>query len=145
MRALLAVLCGRFRISRREVVELCRDVFDLRVSLGSVDNVCRRVGAALSGPVAEIERLVKAAPVAHLDESGWRERGVRRWMWVAVTACVTLFRIAPNRSGDVARGLLGEDFAGHLVTDRWSGYSRFPVERRQVCWSHLDRDRMALG
>jgi transposase len=40
----------------------------------------------------------------------------------------------------VAKHLLGEDFAGLLVTDRWSGYQWYDAGLRQVCWAHLTRD-----
>jgi len=35
--------------------------------------------------------------------------------------------------------LLGE-FAGSLITDRWTGYGWWPLERRQLCWAHLIRE-----
>ena len=35
---------------------------------------------------------------------------------------MAVLRIAPSRGGKVARALLEEDFAGFLVSDRWSGY-----------------------
>jgi transposase len=102
------------------------------------------MGAALGGAVAEIEELVKQAKVVHMDESGWRERGVRAWIWVAVCAAVTMFKIAPSRGGEIARRLLGSGFAGLLITDRFSAYAQFQVEKRQVCWAHLVRDFQAL-
>ena len=42
------------------------------------------------------------------------------------------------------QGLLGAAFAGYLITDRWSAYTRLPPERRQACWAHLKRDFQAL-
>jgi hypothetical protein len=27
-----------------------------------------------------------------------------------------------------------------IVTDRWNGFEQRDPNRRQVCWSHLDRD-----
>jgi transposase len=51
---------------------------------------------------------------------------------------VTLFRIAPSRSSQVARELLGETYDGTAGTDRYSAYTW--LERRQYCWNHLVRD-----
>ena len=31
-------------------------------------------------------------------------------------------------------------YAGIIVSDRWPGYEHLQPERRQVCWSHLQRD-----
>jgi transposase len=47
--------------------------------------------------------------------------------------------------GQVARVLLGETFAGILVTDRSSVYNWYPVRGRQLCWAHLLRDFEAMG
>ena len=46
--------------------------------------------------------------------------------------------------GQVARELLGEQFSGILVTDRYSAYHWYPVRWRQVCWAHLLRDFEAM-
>jgi transposase len=40
--------------------------------------------------------------------------------------------------------MLSPDFAGVVGSDRWSAYSRFPAERRALCWAHLERDFQAL-
>ena len=49
-----------------------------------------------------------------------------------------------SRGGSVARELLGETFAGILVTDRYRAYNWYPVRWRQVCWAHLLRDFAAI-
>ncbi len=82
--------------------------------------------------------------MAHLDETSWHQGGKRAWLWVAVTSWVTVFLVRLSRGGQVARELLGEDFRGILVTDRYSAYNWYPVRWRQVCWSHLLRDFEAI-
>ena len=32
------------------------------------------------------------------------------------------------------------DYAGIVVSDRWNGYEHLDPDRRQVCWSHIQRD-----
>ena len=56
------------------------------------------------------------------------------------TEQVAVFHIARSRGGKVAKQLLGEDFAGVLVSDRWGGYEWHDAGLRQVCWAHLLRD-----
>jgi transposase len=56
-----------------------------------------------------------------------------------VTTWVTVFQIHLTRGQAAAKVLLGE-FAGSLITDRWTGYGWWPRARRQVCWAHLIRD-----
>jgi transposase len=55
-----------------------------------------------------------------------------------VTAQATLFHIAPSRSGQIARELLGENYGGVAGTDRCSAYPW--LKHHQNCWSHLLRD-----
>jgi transposase len=57
---------------------------------------------------------------------------------------VTVFLLAATRSGQEARTLLGQDYAGIVGSDRWSGYNWLEVIRRQLCWAHLKRDFQAF-
>jgi transposase len=75
-----------------------------------------------------------------MDETSWRVRGQKAWLWTAVTTLVVVFAIRFSRGSDVAKEILGLGYDGHLVSDRWSGYVWYSAERRQVCWSHLKRD-----
>src|SRR5215217_424588 len=128
LQATVAVLSGRYRLSRREVVGVCTDVLGAPLAVGSVDHLCQATAAALAGPVAELEQAVQQGAAAHADETGWREAGQRRWLWVVVTAVATVFALAPSRGSGVIKGLLGETFAGYLISDRWSAVS---VQARQ--------------
>jgi transposase len=136
----VAVLAGRYRLSRREVVGVCQDVLGAPLAVGSVDRLCQAAAQALAGPVAALVAAVQQAPAAHADETSWREAGQRRWLWVVVTAVATVFTLAPSRGRAVIQGLLGEEFAGYLISDRWSAYTWVDPTRRQVCWAHLKRD-----
>jgi transposase len=94
--------------------------------------------------VEEARAAVQQAVVVNMDETGWRQEKHRAWLWTAVTATRTVFRIDRRRSGAVVEGLLGADFAGVVGSDRWSAYNRFAAERRALCWAHLKRDFQAL-
>jgi transposase len=144
LQATVAVLSGRYRLSRREVAGVCTDVLGAPLAVGSVDELCHATAAALAAPVAEWETAVQQAAAAHADETRWRQAGQRCWLWVVVTAFATVFTIAPSRGRVVIQGLLGAGFAGYLVTDRWSAYTWLSPERRQGCWAHLRRDFQAL-
>ena len=137
---LSALLSGRYRQSKRLMQDFLSNVMGVEISLGSISRLEAKVAAALEKPVEEAKAYVKEARVAHLDETGWRERLKKAWLWVAVAGQVTVFLVSRSRGGDVARELLGTNFKGHLVTDRWSAYNWVDVSRRQVCWSHLVRD-----
>ena len=142
--AVLALLTGRYRLSRREVRQVLEDLWGVRLSLGAVTAQERAQSAALAPVVAEVRTAVQQADVVNVDETGWRQAKQRAWLWTAVTAELTVFLIDRHRGGAVVDALLGSAFAGVVGSDRWSAYRRFPAARRALCWAHLQRDFQAL-
>ena len=71
--ALIGMLSSKYRLSKRAVQEMCADVFDVDIALGSVCNAEERVSESIAVPVAEAHEAIKSAPVVHADETGWRE------------------------------------------------------------------------
>jgi transposase len=142
--AVIALLSGRYRLSRREVRQLLQDLWAVRLSLGAVVRQEQAQSAALAPIVEEVRAAVQEAAVVNMDETGWREKQQRAWLWTVVTATLTVFRIDRRRGGAVVDALLGAAFAGVVGSDRWAAYSRFPAEQRALCWAHLKRDFQAL-
>ena len=138
--AFVAYLTGRCRLSKRQVVELCEDALGTPISLGAVCAIEQDVSAALAAPVDEAAAAVRTQAVVHLDETGWREDKKLAWLWVVVTGVAVVFRVACTRGSVIAKELLGAEFQGRLVTDRWNAYNWFDTARRQLCWAHLLRD-----
>lgn len=136
----IAYLTGRCRLSKRQVVELCEDALGVPLSTGAVCAIEQDVSAALARPVEEARAAVRAQPVVHVDETGWREDKQKAWLWTAVTSVAVVFQIARSRGSVIAQELLGTEFPGWLVTDRWSAYTWVSALQRQLCWSHLARD-----
>jgi transposase len=95
--------------------------------------------------VEEAQAAVQQAAVVNIDETGWREDKQRAWLWTAVTAALTVFRIDRTRSGAVVEVLLGPDFPLVVGSDRWSAYNRYHADRRALCHAHLKRDFQALA
>jgi transposase len=137
--AAIAVLSVRNRISRRDVVELCEQLFGSRISTGTIDAILARTADALERPYEDLLERLRAAEHLNMDETGWRTGGQRRALWGAFTRRHAVLRIAPDRHEDQARELLG-DTSAVVTSDRWWAYTHLPVRRRQICWSHLQRD-----
>src|SRR5205823_9322849 len=138
--AVIALLSGRYRLSRREVRQALQDFWGVRLSLGAVVRQEQAQSAALAPVVEEARAAVQQAAVVNMDETGWRQEQQRAWLWVVVTAELTVFQIDRSRGGAVVDALLGSAFGGVVGSDRWSAYRRFPAERRAFCWAHLKRD-----
>src|SRR3954451_16016229 len=69
--AVTALLSGRYRLSRREVRQLLRDLWVVRASLGAVVRQEQAQSAALAPVVEEARAAVQQADVVNLDETGW--------------------------------------------------------------------------
>lgn len=138
LRATLSAMTGRFRLSKREAQQFAHEVLGIQLSLGSISNLEGAVSKELADAVEAAREFLRRRPVVHPDETGWREGKRKSWLWTAVGHLVTVFRISRSRGAGVAREMLGDDFAGFVISDRWSGYSW--LELRQICWSHLRRD-----
>ena len=143
MEAAVATLAVRNRVSRRDTVELARELFGAELASGTVDAILARTGVALAEPYEDLLARIREAPTLNVDETGWKLRGAKRTLWGAVTPRSAVFRIAPDRHEREVAALLGEDFAGIVGSDRWWAYRGFDPERRQACWSHLIRDLTA--
>ena len=142
--AFIGLLTCHNRQSRSLVVDLIDDLFDLRISTGTVQACFERLGAALAKPVAELEQALRRVDAVYLDETGWRQWGKRCWLWVATTGIFSLFMIHPRRGADALRLWFPDGFDGTVHSDRWSAYSYFDIEQRQLCWAHLGRDLQAI-
>lgn len=142
--ATVGYLTGRCGASHRETQEILGTLCHLEVGLGGIAALQRQVSAAVAVPVAEAHASVQVQRVANVDETGWREQTRRCWRWVAVTALVSVFLVRPTRGSRGARDLVGDDFAGIVGSDRWSGYTWLATGQRQLCRAHLVRDFEAL-
>lgn len=116
--ALIALLRGRFRLSLDDTVACLTELWHLPLCAASVVTRCARVSAALAPLDAAIQDAVQLAPVVNADETSWPTETRRGWLWVAVSATATCFRIHPSRSGPALRALLGEAYYGIVGSDR---------------------------
>lgn len=145
--ATVGLLSGAYRQSERQTQQALLDFFEVEVALGTINNLRQEVSEAVAAPVVEATEFAQAQKVANADETGWSQGnsdganpGRRKaWLWVMVTSWVTIFQIHLSRGQAAAKQLLGE-FEGYLITDRWTGYGWWPLERRQLCWAHLIRE-----
>ena len=141
----IALLVAQYRLSRREVKLLLADFFNLHICIGTISNAERLVSESLISRIEDIEKQVKVADHAHLDETSHRRSGKTQWLWVACNDKVSLFKIFDNRSKSAAKALIGEDYQGMAITDRYGAYNFLSSLQRQYCWAHLKRDFVRIS
>ena len=136
----MSYLVGVQGISKRSVEEILETAAGVPIALGTIAHAEREVCEALATPYQEVRQAVADAEVKGVDETGWKEAGRKRWLWVAATMTAVVFLIHPRRSIDGLKLLLG-DLGGFFQSDRWSVYlEHLPAHRHQLCWAHLKRN-----
>jgi transposase len=140
LEAAIAALTVRNRLSRRQLVELLEELFGCPISVGTIDTILTRTAETLEPIYDELLERTHAAGALNVDETGWYLSGEPRTLWGAFSKETAVLRIAPDRGKQHLHGLIGDEFAGVVGSDRFSAYNSLKPERRQVCWSHLRRD-----
>ena len=136
----VAMMTGRYHLSKRDVGSLFKELFAIPVSCGAVCKIEARLTKSLEAPYQEIvDEVQRGAEVTHVDETGWRDRGRNHWIWLASTKVLSLFKIDQSRSRDARDRLLGPLFTTPIVTDRYSAYTNLEAPH-QYCLSHLIRN-----
>ena len=142
--ALLGLLHGRYRLSTRETAAFVADITGVAISVGGIVSSCMRVSDALAASDAAIQATLQCQPHLYVDETSWREGSQRGWLWVAVSAVATCFRIDRSRSRHALRRLISDHYQGLVQSDRGSAYHSLPDRQRQLCWAHLVRNLQGL-
>jgi transposase len=137
--ALAAHLNKGLGIPFRKLAALYQSAFGLRVSPAGLCLALHRLGRAAEPTYQGLIESVRCAPVVAPDETGWKVAGRLRWLWVFVSAEVTVYAIQKGRGFDQAAAILPADFAGVLVRDGWAPYRQFTQAAHQSCLAHLLR------
>jgi len=138
----IVLLALRMRLSRASIRELLREVFDLTLSTGVIDETIRESGRA-SLPLEDVlvADIVEAAQL-HVDETSWLESGALLWLWALVSAHTVLYLIGP-RTREMLDNALQDGYSGILISDGYRGYRGW--ENRLRCWPHLMRKLRGLA
>jgi len=140
LKALIATMVGDFNLSKAQVVKFLDMIYGLKISIGTVSNTEARISASLKAVYDEAKECVQAQEVLHCDETRHKENNKTNWAWVATNDKLTLFMLDKSRGKKSCKKLIGENYAGILITDRYAAYNIVDIESRQLCWAHLKRD-----
>ncbi len=136
--SVIATLREAARLPVRTIQWLLHDLYDLPLSVGAITAASNRVAAHGAGEVAAIRARIRGSPMVHADETGWRENGGNGYAWTFCTPTDRYF-VRRGRQKEVVDEVLGEAFAGVLVSDFYAAYHHYPG-LKQRCWVHLLRD-----
>jgi len=137
--ALTAFLKGSLHASYRGIQSFFSDALGLDVSLGLIPKMIQKASLSLALAYNELAMALRSEPLVHVDETGSKENGKRRWVWAFIAKQLSLFRYADTRSRLELDAVL-EDFSGIRVSDFYPGYTKEDEARHQFCNAHLIRD-----
>ena len=130
-------------ISLGKTQNLLHDFFGLTVSRAGLLGHLRWAGQLFEPVVEELLDRLRNSPVVQGDETGWRINGQTAWAWCFRDPSLALFLIDRHRSRAVIVRVLGETFAGTLVTDFYAAYNGLACPK-QRCLVHLLRELAKL-
>jgi hypothetical protein len=131
------------RVPVGQIKRLVDVVWDLKISSGGIAEILHDVAELGESAYDELLEKVRGSPLAHADETGWRENGTNCYIWTFSTPDVRYYTYRHSRGSMVAKEVLSEEFSGVLVSDFYAAYN-FYEGPKQRCWVHLCRDLNAL-
>ena len=136
--SLVATLREEGRMPFRTIQRYLDTVHQLRVSEGAIVGAIRQTAQKAQPMVAGILDRVRASPVVHADETGWRQSGANGYVWTFSTPTERYF-LRRGRGKTVVDEALSDAFSGVLVSDFYAAYHHYDGPK-QRCWAHLLRD-----
>ncbi len=136
--SLLATLREAQRVPVKQIQRLLANLYDLRLSVGSITAASDRVAAAGQAAYDAIRDRIRGSPWVHADETGWRQTGVNGYVWSFSTPSDRYF-VRRTRQKEVVDEVLGDEFSGVLCCDFYGAYHHYRG-LKQRCWVHLLRD-----
>jgi transposase len=107
---------------------------------GTIANTSKSLAKSISPIVEKLASIVKAAPVKHLDETGFRITGQTQWLHVVSTETATWYRPSAKRKDlDPLEGMMGV-----VIHDHWKSYFQLRGVSHGLCNAHHLRELKAL-
>ena len=132
--SLIATLREEGRLPIRSVQWYLDTVHQLRLSVGAIVSAIHQTAQRAQPAVAAILDCIRASPVVHADETGWRQSGANGYVWTFSTPTERYF-LRRGRGKAVVDEALSDSFYGVLVSDCYAAYHHYDGPK-QRCWAH---------
>ena len=140
LRAWAFFLRNDIGISYRKVPRTLRELFDFPFTPAAIIGFEKLVAPSAEAVSDDIgQKIASSDGAVHADETYWTLNGQRAYYWVHGDEKFIHFQFDTSRAGEVSREVLGEHFAGTLVTDCYSGYHAHVAKAKQKCLVHVAR------
>ena len=133
---LAAYLNKQLGLSMRKTAALLDEQFGLRITPGGLSQALARIADRLQPAFDDLCAQMRASEAIHADETSWWVDGASAWLWVFTNPKLTLYGIG-DRSRQMVRDMLGDDYAGVLISDCLAAYDPHPGRKSKCCAHHL--------
>jgi transposase len=137
--ALVLYLLHYQLLPEKRLATLMADLFGVTLVTATIARISQDCAERFQGLAAAVRDRVAAAPVKHLDETGFRIGGKTQWLHVASTMLLTFYRVSARR-GSLLAGL-----TGIVVHDHWKPYYTLTGVLHALCNAHHLRELKALA
>lgn len=139
--AYVGYLSVRQYLSYNRIVEMMRDVFNLPMSEGTVDNMLKGLAQRAMPVYEQIKQRVEVSPVVGGDETGVKINGRKAWLFTFQTNLLTYLAISFSRGFDTIESLFKNGFPISVyVTDCLAAQLKTFAKAHQICMAHLLRE-----
>jgi transposase len=126
--ALVSWLSSDYRQSHGQLQQLLKRLFGIDISRATINRLRQEMSLALESVVEEAHKYVKSQPLMHSDETSFRQgnydghnpKQQKGWLWVVVTHFISIFEVSLNRGQVTAKQMIGEEYNGIVISDRYS-------------------------
>jgi len=136
-KATSAYLRYELNVPDRKISQFFSDCFGLKFVPASAYGFERQAVRRGRPLYQDLLEKIRALPVAHGDETSWRNDGQPFWAWYAGNEDLALFHLDEHRTAQGAQALFGERFDGTLVADAYAWYNAIHPKDRQSCLAHI--------
>lgn len=122
----------------------------LRLTQGAITQGAGRLArdaGPLAVPVAALEQERRAAPYVHHDDTGWRMDATPAWVSTFRAQTTVVFRANLHHTNQELRAVIGNDFTGVLICERFKVYDSTLLAgvQQQKCLAHVLRNAEAAS
>ena len=125
-------------LPEKRLAALMADLFGVKLVTATIARISQDCAVRFQGFADELRDLVAAAPVKHMDETGFRIGGKTQWLHIASTVWLTFYRTSPKRGSLLAK------VTGIIVHDHWKPYYKMTGVLHALCNAHHLRELKAL-
>jgi len=121
--------------------QLFKDIFNLPISQGSIDNHLKKAAKKATPVYQTILENIKAASYIGADETGAKVNGEKWWIWVWQNIENTFLKASKSRGFDTVEKIFPDGLPNATIgSDRWAAQLKTESKDKQICFPHLQRE-----